>query len=481
MADDWVTVNPAAGNASPPAQVSDWQPVMPTPNKPFDVLPLSQDAQGHIHFDPTAGILGSIIQAVKAPGDVYMGKLDPMSPEAQQRAFNLATLATPVNPAMRAGEFVIPGDMKALKTPKLKPPTADALKSAASAGYDAAKATGASYPGDAIGSLAQDTINGLQNDGILAELAPQTHAILGKLSNPPEGSTVTIASLDAARKALNRIGGNFQNPTEQEAARRAIGRIDQFIENGSAPPSMAGTPAAAAPGAANGAGVGGPLTLAGPENTGPTAESEAARLIREARGNAAAAFRSDRLTNAQDAADLQAAAANSGHNIGNATRQRLKAILLNPKQSRGYSQDELDAIRQVVMGTATSNTLRQVGNMLGGGGGIGHTMIGALGAAAGGAMGGVEGATAGAALLPLVGTAARGAYNSLVGRQLGRVDELVRSRSPLYQQMLRDAPLAVKNPAQKAALIRSLLLAGSTAGQSPDGLLNPPSGGLLNP
>jgi len=35
-------------------------------------------------------------------------------------------------------------------------------------------------------------------------------------------------------------------------------------------------------------------------------------------------------------------------------------------------------MRQVVNGTATSNTLRRVGNMLGGGGGLGQTAIASL-------------------------------------------------------------------------------------------------------
>ncbi len=432
--------------------------------KPFNVLPFSEDAAGKVHFDPTAGILGSVMRAYNAPGDAYEGKFDPLSQEGMQRAMETAALISPANPAVRAGDFAIPGVAKNLTRTPPAAPTAEALKDAASSGYNAARATGATYPGATVGAAAQQTIDGLNNDGILAALAPQTHAVLGALANPPEGSAVTIASLDAARKAFGRIGGNFQNPTEQEAARRATGAIDQIIERAAQAPPVAGSSAPALPGPANGAGAAGPSAVTTPE-------AQAASLIQDARGNSAAAFRSDRVTNAEDAAELRAAAANSGQNVGNNLRQRLASLLLNPKQTRGYSQDELDAIRQVVQGTAGSDVLRHVGNMLGGGGGLGHTLIGMLGALGGMHFGGEVGAGLGAVGLPLLGSGLRGAYNSAVGRQVGNLGALIRERSPLYQQMLSGAPYTPANPVMQATAIREGLL----------GLPQAPQSGLLAP
>lgn len=460
-------LNDAHGPAAQP------KPAAPA-QQPYtgSILPFSVDAQGNSHFDPHAGILGSILGAVTAPGDVYTGKLDPLSPEANQRALDLATLISPVNPAVRAGDYAIPGAMMNLKKPKVMPPTAQALKDAASQGYDAARATGATYPGGTVAGTAQGMISELNNDGILPELAPQTHSILGKLANPPDDSFATIGGLDAARKALNRIGGNFQNPTEQEAARRAINTIDQVIQKGGETSPVVGAATPGASGVANGAGTGGLTALPPAAGAAPTAESRAANLIADARGNSAAAFRSNRLTNAEDAAELRAAAANSGQNIGNTLRQKLASLLLNPKAARGYSPDELGAIRQVVEGTATSNTLRRVSNMLGGGGGLGHTLIGGLGAVAGGMVGGPEGAGIGAVTAPLVGSGARSAYNSLVQRQIENVGRLVRMRSPLYQQMLRSAPNITGSYRAPSYLPRGLFFAGTPNSQQ--GLLGPP-------
>lgn len=445
----------------------------PAVTQPYtgSLWPISVDAQGNTHFDPHTGILGSIIDAFTAPGDVYKGNLDPMSPQAEQRALNLATLMSPVNPAIRAGDYAIPGVLKNLQTKTPQVPTADALKTAADQGYTAARATGATYPGATVATAAQNTIAGLHNDGILPILAPQTHAILGQLATAPEGSGVTVGSLDAARKALNRVGNNFQNPTEQEASRRAIKTIDMVIQAGGSTPSVVGAAPAAATGTANMPGVGGVAAL--PNQTGvyTTPESRAASLIKNARGDSAAAFRSDRITTAEDAANLRSAAANSGENIGNTLRQRVATLLLNPKTARGYSPDELDALRQIVQGTAKSNTLRRVSKLLGGGGGLGQTMIGALGAVVGGHFGGnFESAGAGAAALPAMGAITRHAYNSAVQRQVENAAQRVRMRSPLYQQMLINAPRVPGSYAMPSRLMRGGLL-----GQQPQ----QPASGLM--
>jgi len=408
---------------------------IPQQSTPFSVLPFSEDPQGGVHFDIHAGLTGAALDAFTAPGDAYAGRLDPASPEGQKRAFDFATMFSPMSPAMRAGARAVPGALMSERRGQAPVPTAAELKTAASAGYDAARQTGAEYPGADIGNLAQTAQHELESDGILSELAPQTFAVLGRLSNPPPGSTVNIGSLDAVRKSLGRIAGNFGNPTEQEAARRIIARIDQHIEDAGAgaasispgPGSTLPVPSAAAgAGGANGTGAAGvaenPLTAA-------------ARLIREARANSAAMFRSDRVSGVEEAADLRASAANSGQNTGNTLRQRLASLLLNDKQSRGFSAEELDAMRQVVNGTATSNTLRRVGNMLGGGGGLGQTAIASLGGAIGSAMGGgMEGAAIGAGAATGLGTGTRSAYNSLVGRQMRGLDEMMRRRSPLFQQ-----------------------------------------------
>lgn len=59
---------------------------------PFNVLPFKEDESG-IHFDPNAGLLGTIKSAFTLPGDVVRGKVDPMSDEGFKRVQDLAGLA----------------------------------------------------------------------------------------------------------------------------------------------------------------------------------------------------------------------------------------------------------------------------------------------------------------------------------------------------------------------------------------------------
>jgi hypothetical protein len=415
------------------------------------ILPMSWDkgTEGNVRLDWQAGIPGALIRAFTAPGDVMSGKVNAFGPEGEERAREMALFMLPSNAAMRAGERALPGvSMNTQKaTPKV--PTAKELKAEAKTGYKAVRETGAEYPGSSVGGLADDVQRALETEGLIAELSPNTYTVLSKLRNPPEGSVVTVTSLDAARKTLNRIAGNYNNPHDQEAARRVIERIDDFIQAGGEARPVAGAPAAPAGGAED------LPRLAGPAGVSP--QQEAARLIKDARGNAAARFRSDRVTGIEDAAELRAAAANSGQNLGNTLRQRLAGLALDQKKMRGFSPQEREAIEQVIRGTASMNTLRYVGNLLGGGGGIGQAGISAMGAGFGAATGGVPGAIAGGAL-PLIGAGSRAGHNALTSRAIKGADELVRKRSPLYQQRESAAPMTPIDPFQYEMLLRSLML-----------------------
>lgn len=417
----------------------------PAKRKPFNVLPFSEDEAGNVSFDSDAGIVGAIKRAVTLPGDVFTGRVDPNSPEVAERAFEFATTASPAGVAARAGERAIPGVMKALRKPEVEPPSAEALKQASSASYDRARNMGVEYPSEAVKNLADETRRALESEGILAELTPKTFKILSKLNEPPEGSFVTVSGIDAARRALGHAAADFANPTEQLAARQAMERLDEFLMGGNAAGSVART---ASPEGAS-------LQIAGPG--GDPAAEKVAQLIRDARGNYAAAKRSERLTGAQDRAELNAAVANSGQNIDNQLRQRMRDILTRPKEARGYSKEELGQIEQIARGTPATNTARFVGNLLGGGGGLGAVVSGGAGGLSGAAFGGPAGAIIGAGV-PAVGYGSKKLASALVNRQIGKVNESVRRRSPLYEQILSETPMEAISPERRAALVRALLL-----------------------
>jgi hypothetical protein len=391
------------------------------------ILPFSVDAQGNKSFDSDAGLLGSLKRSFMLPGDVYAGKVDPMSEEGIGRALEFATTFASPSPAIRAGDRAIPGTSLAMRRGKVEPPSAEALKEAARVGYDQVRDAGVDYSAKSVQTLARAAQSELEKDGILKELAPKSFSILDKLSNAPEGAVAPISGIEAARRAFGNAAKDFANPTEQLAAKRVMERLDQFVMDPDASSVVAG------------------------------AAGEAGSVLKAARGNYAAAKRSGSLTGVQEAAELRAAAANSGQNVGNSVRSRIASLLLKPKEAAGFTEAEIGQLNKVARGSRTANTTRVIGNLLGGGGGLGAGFTAAAGAGAG-AMTGSPAATVAGAALPLAGAASKQISNILTERALAVADKMTRSRSPLYAKMQDEAPMEVISPEMRAALVKALLL-----------------------
>lgn len=454
------------GSAAPQAPIFDpSQTSGPPAQKPWrgSVLPWSQDIEGNSYFDPDTGVVGAVKRTIMGPGEALEGKFQADSPEGQRRAAEAAAVMTPVSPALRAGVGWAGAPMGGYASsfartaaPKYKVPTAGELKSAATSGYKQAGDAGVDYTSASVKQWADDVQRTLEAEGRIAELNPQTFALLKKLQDPPPDSVASLRALDAFRKRLNDVAGD-KSPGVSAAANIVIRKLDEFLE-GVDPVSVVPRPhlrgEAPLPVTQDRFGA-----IGGRTSEAQAAAEAAADALKAARGNSAAAFRSNRITGLEEAAESRAAAAHSGLNLGNTIRQRLASLLQNDKLTRGLSPKELAAIQQVVDGTASTNTLRYVSNLLGGGGGIGQTLVGAGGIGGGAyALGGPAAGIAGAAI-PLTGAATRLGYNALVRRQLGNVDKLVRSRSPLAQERRAAAPAGHSTaPDMRAALTRALFL-----------------------
>lgn len=405
------------------------------------ILPISAGPDGKVKFDTDAGVIGSIKRAVTLPGDVYAGKVDPMSDESIGRSFELAGLASPVTPAIRSGGAIVPGVKGALKPGKPEVPTSEALKAAGGAGFDRIREMGVDYSSDAVAKMAQAARADLEKEGFRSVSNPKAFSIIEDLASPPAGSIAPLDGLQAARRAAQKIAQNFNDPTEQAAASAIIRKLDKFVEAAD-PASVVAGPAAAA-----------------------AKESVAAR------GNYAAAMRSEKLAGLEDRAELRAAAANSGQNLGNTLRQRSADILTRPKDASGFSEAELAGLESVARGTTGRNTARALGNLLGGGGGMGAVVTSMAGAGGGGAVGGPIGAMVGAAA-PVLGYGAKQLENNLTTKAFRAVDEATRMRSPLYESALANPPMTPKNVEFENALVRTLLSSGK--GGTPTQTTSPP-------
>lgn len=305
---------------------------------------------------------------------------------------------------------------------KLMAPKAPAVASV----DDLADAASAAYKAPEVKSLAinpastkaaSGTIKQtLYGEGLDENVAPMTFAVLKRLENPV-GNTANVSDIDNVRKVLGKLGGNFAQPIEQGAARRAIEGIDDYLANIKKPDVIAGDAAAAS-------------------NT-----------LKNARANFAAKSRLERVEGAEYRGELNAAAANSGQNANNATRQAIKSILLNPQKRRGFNDAEIEQMERVVKGTATGNAMRSVGKILATSGLQGGLVAGGSIAAAP--------VTGGLSLaLPVAGYAAQKLADKSTGDAIKQLRDLIASRSPLAVQMALQNPKVVKqlSPASTGAL-----------------------------
>lgn len=419
-------------------------------------LPLSKNAVGEIQFDSGAGILGGIKSGASLPGDVATGAfetkptvLGQWSDEdeartqlnelaARGRVGDLAMMGTPVNPAMRAGERMIPGVSKAVRAEKPVVPTTEELARVGGADIQAAKQSGLDIKGAAAADYSRKLQQELFEDGISPVDAPATYAKLKEIENAPPGAIFTAAKLQSLRKSLGATAQNFnpQAAQDQLAASRAIKGFDDFLPNVAEKDVLAGAPAA---------------TQA---------------LFQRGRGNYAAAQRSNDITGVLDKAntglveraEVRAQAANSGRNLDNTIRSKIASLLEKPKEVSGFSDAEVAALNKVSEGGAGRNSARYIANFLGGGGGLGQGFTATVGAAGGAALGGIPGALVGGAVPAATGAVLKGVANKLAKRDIRKLDEMLRKRSPLYQEREANPIMTPISPEKRAALLRALLL-----------------------
>lgn len=408
----------------------------------YSFLPLHANADGSIR-PAIPGAIKAIAegakQAYSAPYRAMTGEL-PMtdvdgntSEQAIAEALNMATMASPSSVSLRAGEKMVPGAATNL-VPAKEALSAEALKKAAREGYEQAANSGVDFDPNAVKGLTDEITQTLFDKGLIDETAPKTNSLLKRLGAAPKPAsddelvTAPLTSIEAARKSFNAAARNFGDPPDAEAARLARERLDQFLRE---PPSGA--------------------VLSG--------DAEAAsRLYREADKNWAAAKKSDLLTGAEEAADLRAAAANSGQNTGNALRQRIASALINQKTSSRFSDAEKEALEGVVRGTKAENATRYISNLLGGGGGLGQSVTAlGTGGLAMAATGGNPAALAAGFTPAIIGALMKKASNRMTEKHLGDVEESIRASAPASQKYSETLPDELIRDNAKEMIIRALM------------------------
>jgi hypothetical protein len=403
-----------------------------------NILPLRTDMAGKIHFDPNAGVLGSLISGLTAPGDVYTGQVPVfnargnINPEMNRRAADMAGLI-----AMPS-----PGAMQGGMAPRVGP-TAHELEASGGRGYDAVRYSGLEFNPQVAVDTANRVANELTRRGYGADVVPELHSILGKVSNPPPGAIANSDALQAIRSNLTNSGKDRQG---RAAAGIAVGEFDKILEN-LTPPNARFQPH---PGAA----------------TIPATQADIdalAALQKEARQDWAGAQRVNKIsgeldagvTGIQERGDIRAAATHSGMNLDNALRQEVLSFLKNKDAIRGFSAEELKALKAFAEGNALRSGLRMASNAMGGGGGLGALATGFAGVKTlGNAIG---------SAVPVVGMFLKNAQNTLASRELEKIQQMIAQRSPLGQTY-RDATAIIPGMSARDAAVFEAVAPGLLGG-----------------
>lgn len=298
-------------------------------------------------------------------------------------------------------------------------PALEQLKREASQAYKVAREKGAVISADAYEQFVRKAITEA-TDGVPLEkgLLPKTEKVLGAIQRKV-GQEVGIESLDNLRKLAQIPAGEVTNKAEQRAAIKIIGAIDSFVEEL--------TPEQLTAGAAEGVG-------------------EAFKTARSLWGKMR---KTEQLEEILEKSKHYAGGLESG------IKNQINSILRNKKKQRGFTEAELDLMREISEGTPIGNlvgNLSQMGLSATGGRSLISTSSGmAAGAGTGFLVGGPAGAAAGA-VLELAGTTALRYVRELsLENQVKLMRDLVASgQVQKFAQQAPEAFQALQVAAQKA-------------------------------
>lgn len=186
----------------------------------------------------------------------------------------------------------------------------------------------------------------------------------------------------------------------------------------------------------------------------------AGKLLRQADADYAASKRTGVVEALMRRAELQAGSANSGQNVNNAMRQKLRGLLANERKTGGFSPEEIQQLERAVLGTRTGNAARFLGNALGPSGALMLVPGVGLGAAATGLGADPQVASAIGGLSLLAGRGARAVANRSTARQVAKFQDMAALRAPSHDAIASTKAAQadlLTSEARRAAIARALL------------------------
>ncbi|MFG6543818.1 hypothetical protein ACGYLM_07345 [Sulfitobacter sp. 1A10445] len=222
--------------------------------------------------------------------------------------------------------------------PSPKAPTLEELQAQSEAGYNAVRESGATLSPQSADALAGGIEGTFGTRPATRRMNPKAAIAAEELAGDMRQRPPTIAEVDEARQW---IGDNVAG--SNEAGERRLGAmmkdaIDSHLDQ-----------------------------LQPGDVTGTNRANEVVGTLTDAREKARRVHKSQ-LFEAEDTGLVakglrRAATTGTGGNEVNAIRQNVRRVLENPKLRRGFSDTELQAMRDIADGTPTQNALRLIGRL----------------------------------------------------------------------------------------------------------------------
>lgn len=288
-------------------------------------------------------------------------------------------------------------------------PSTDELASAAGAAYDTARQSGVVVAQPRVNQFVDDVAQMLRSEGLDRTLHPRVTAALGRLDEI-RGGSLPIQEAEIMRRVLAGAG-NSLDASERRLASMMVDRFDDFLA-GLRPADLS----------------------AGNAQVASRALTEARALWQQSR-------KGQTFDDIFERARNRVGANYSSAGMQTALRQEFKTLLNNPKRLRGFTDDEVDAIRRVVRGGPVENLLRYIGKAAPTGV-VSAGLGGGVPFAIGNAFGGPAVGAAAAAGTMGAGSAARGLSASMTNTNAQIASALARSGGQ-YPRNIRPETAAV--------------------------------------
>lgn len=332
---------------------------------------------------PTADVTASALAGGGSEVGAEAGEFV-AGPEGRQAGRMIGGLALPIGGAFakESAKLLISKGAKTLL--KEAAPTIQGLKDAARGVYKEIDNLGVTINPRGTSRLSRELGGLVRKEGFNSTIHPKVNAAL-KEFKAVEGTKQSLSEIDILRRVANSAAKSIE-PDEKRLGKIMIDKIDDFLDT---------------------AGKG---ELSRTDRNIGAKYKDARQLWRRAK-------KSELIEEAFSKADLQATGFENG------IRTQFRSILNNKNKSKGFTKEELDAMRQVVKGTSLQNVAKMIGRFGFSEGQASNMLMGSAGVAGGAALGGPAGAVA----VPIIGQISRNLAAKLTRKGAEGADLVVRA------------------------------------------------------